>query len=370
MSISLINFIVILLFALIFGRKNTAKSRMIFILISSLWFVILTSIKSISVGSDTQNYVDYFVETFTIEWADLPMMMVERYIIHSGEFDIGFIILGKIISTFTHNFHIYTFIVLWIFYLPMCIILYRFSNNFFQLVFAFAFFVALISPHAIYAGRQLFALGFSFLSFICVDKGHYFKALIYIIIGATLHFSLLLFIIYIVLSRFLMDQGKKLHYLSFLTFPVILLFVNQIIIFMGDIAGSERYRGYGENGIAGGANVFISLMFLLSLFCYCGIKEKILSNNLSIKKMYLMLPLLTAFAPLIHSNGSMIRISLYFFMYMMILVPIAIENFFSPKQVKLVYCIVFSLLFLLSAAEGGVVYDFYWNDPVGTWNIK
>lgn len=370
MPITLISYIIIIFLAILLGRRNNYHARRSFIVLLSLWFITLTSLKSINVGSDTVKYVEAFSASFNLEWTDLPLKFVERYVLHTDEYDIGFVVIEKTVSSFTHDYHIFTFIYQLFFYVPLGIVLLRFANNFFQLAFAFIFFVSLLFAHALFGGRQLFALSCSMMAFLCVDKNHYFKALAYVTVGTLVHFSSLLFLLYIALCYFFPVLSKKIHYITFFAFPVVLLFVNQVIFFMGNFVGMEKFQKYGEGGVAGGATTFIVLMFLSSLFCYLGIKQKLLDSNKRLQKLYYMLPLLTFFAPLIHSNGSMIRISIYFFVYLMILIPIAIENYFPKKQLKLVYCLFMGLLIMLSLMSGGLVYDFYWNDPVGTWNIE
>ncbi len=73
-----------------------------------------------------------------------------------------------------------------------------------------------------------------------------------------------------------------------------------------------------------------------------------------------MAPLLTFFAPLIISNGSMIRISLYFHLFLALLVPYAIDCAFAKKDSGIVYAAAIGALSLLTLAGGGIRYYFFW----------
>jgi len=116
-------------------------------------------------------------------------------------------------------------------------------------------------------------------------------------------------------------------------------------------------------GIAGGAWTFISILVVASVFIYFAIKRKDLQQNKSLSNLYTMVPLFTFFGPLIHSNGSMIRISMYFHLYLMLLLPLAIEKTFKGSTQTIIYIFLIVVLLMLSLRNGGLVYHFFWQEP-------
>src|SRR5690606_6624025 len=104
-------------------------------------------------------------------------------------------------------------------------------------------------------------------------------------------------------------------------------------------------------------------LILVSLFCYIAIKKSELMRSRSLSNIYLMLPLFTFFGPLIYSNGSMIRISMYFHLYMMLLIPLAVNRYFEGYARTAVYSVLLLTLMWLSLRDGGLIYNFYWDEP-------
>ena len=133
-----------------------------------------------------------------------------------------------------------------------------------------------------------------------------------------------------------------------------------MIQFMGNTVNMERYAEYGANAVRGGSETFIFLIEALSLFTLLAIKNKDLLANRNVRIFYVMAPLFTFFAPLIISNGSMIRISLYYHLFLALLVPFAIDCAFGTKNNGVVYVIAIGALSALSLAGGGMTYYFFW----------
>lgn len=94
---------------------------------------------------------------------------------------------------------------------------------------------------------------------------------------------------------------------------------------MGNLSGLDKYSEYGEGEIQGGATFFIILKESLSFLILFSISKFNLKVSFPIKTFYVMAPLFTIFAPLIQVNGAMIRITLYFSLFLCLLVPYAID---------------------------------------------
>lgn len=134
----------------------------------------------------------------------------------------------------------------------------------------------------------------------------------------------------------------------------------QLISFLGGTAGIERYENYGKGAIHGGANTFIFLIELLSLFCLIAIKKKNMLMNKSIQIFYVMTPFFTFFAPLVRANGTMIRIALYYSIFLTLLVPYSIECSTSRSNRLSLNLFAIGALSFLSLLGGGMTYYFYW----------
>ena len=297
-----------------------------------------------------------------MDWNEFQRLFYLRYITGADENDVGFLALNKLISLFTHEFWLYSLIADLIFFVPFGIILYRFCTRTSQIMFTFIFYISLVQIFFLGGARQMFSLGFDLMALLAVIDKKRIRAIIFFLIGLTIHFSSLLFALPLLAIWYDLKPRtlKTLHAVCFVVFPVVLMFPNQMIQFMGNTVGMEKYAEYGAIAVQGGSETFIFLIELLSLFCLLSIKRNDLANSQTLRYFYVMAPLLTFFAPLIISNGSMIRISLYYHLFLTLLVPFAIDCAFGKKNSGAVYAIAIGALSFLTLSGGGITYYFFW----------
>lgn len=364
-------FIILLGFLLERYEQRDKRIRIIYIATVLLVLLLQVALRGPSVGSDTPVYMDTFDHISNNSWAEIWTNFKLRYFYFIGTEDVGFFVANKFIYDFiTTDFHTYCFLIGLTFFIPLGIIIYKFSKNIYYSMFALVMYTSLFHTIALSGGRQLYAMGFCMMAFLCVEKDQYKKAIIYILIGVLFHMTALLFYGYIAINYFRPRFGKRLHFYTFFGVPFVLMFTNTVILFMANISGNERYTFYGEGEIQGGVWTFIILIEFLSLFCFWTLNSKyIYDDHPEIGRIYNVLPFVTVLAPLIHSNGSMIRISMYYHLYLTILVPIACERFFGKKQIRqyLFYIILFLIFLTLSSTSGR--YIFYWDD-VEYWELE
>lgn len=339
---------------------------MIYIIIISLILILESSLRSLFLIEDTYSYyVMFTVRVPDMSWDEIWLNFVNRYFRHiplDEEFDIGFYVLQKVISSLTNSFQLFTFLSQLIFFIPMGIMLYKYSINTRQLIFAFVFYVALLHVSALGGGRQLLARGCWIMAFMLVNEKKIVKGAIWLFVGLTFHFSILAVLLAVALSFLKSGQLKLIHMVTILALPIVFLFPVMLIQNMASLAGSDRYASYGEHAITGGANVFIILILSLSVFCFVVLRKNNLESNVRLKQLYPMLPCLTIFAPLIIVDGVMIRLSSYFHMFLMLLVPYAIEGFKDKRIVVFIYTLMVGALVFLALKNGGLRYYFFWQD--------
>jgi hypothetical protein len=311
---------------------------------------------------DTLSYKWTFEQAFNMGWDEFWNLVKLRFIEGGRDFDIGFTGFQKLISLATHNFFVYSLLADFIFFVPFGIILYRYTTSMKQIIFAFIFYISLIQIYLFAGARQIFAMGFDLMALMAVLDKKKMLGIALLIIGVSFHFSSILFAVPLLMIWF--DFSPKLlklmHIVCFALFPIALLIPNQIIVFMGNAVGLERYAAYGEGTIQGGATTFIILIELLSLFCLIAIKKDHLAANANIRNFYVMAPLFTVFAPLIRSNGTMTRIALYYYLFLVLLVPYALDCMFINKDRSLAYVIAIGALSYLTLSSGGISYYFFW----------
>ncbi len=357
----------IIFLGLLLSTNDNSKNRRLYIILSSIILILVAALRSpewmtYKYSIDTLVYMNHFEEFYNMSWAECWALAYQRYFGSGGDYDIGFILLNKVIGLFTHSFYVYSIIADLIFFVPLGIILYRYTTSMKQLIFAFVFYIALVQIFLLGGARQIFAIGFDMMALLAMTNKKRWLSIIFFIVGVTIHFSSFLFMLPLLMIWF--NAGprtlKLAHVLGFVLFPLVLVFPNEVIVFMGEASGLEKYANYGTGEIQGGATTFILLIEALSLFCLFAIRQSDLKNNPSMRLFYVMAPLFTLLAPLIRSNGTMIRISLYYHMYLMLLVPYSLDSLFKDKNRNIVYFVAIVGLAFFALKGGGTEYYFFW----------
>ncbi len=367
MHIDLFTVPFIIIMGLLFSHNENKWSRLSYILLCGCLLLLIAALRSpewmtSEYGIDTLVYKEMFEESIDMEWREFAQLFYFRYFGGGNDFDVGFVALNKLIGLFTNQFWVFSLIADLMFFIPFGIILYRYTTSVRQLVFAFVFYVSLIQVFLIGGGRQVFSIGFDLIALLSIIDRKRFRALFFFLIGISFHFSSILFFLPLLMVWYGLKPRtlKVLHVLAFIAIPVVLAFPNELIRFMGDFVGMEKYSEYGRGSVQGGGTTFLFLIEMLSLFCLIVIRQIDLLRDNSIRIFYVMAPLLTVFAPLIISNGSMIRISMYFHLFLALLVPFAIDCAFNKKQRPWIFSIAILLLAVMALAGGGMQYYFFW----------
>ncbi len=361
----LVPFVIIL--GIFFGNNDTKVGRRHYIWLCSAVLIFVAAMRSpewtaYSYGIDTMSYKNNFENSFYLDWDSFGASVYQRYVGGDSEGDIGYTGLTLLIGLFTHDFAIFSLIADLLFFIPFGLLLYRYCNRIIQITFAFVFYIALLQVFFLGGGRQMYAIGFDLMALLATFDRKKKQTVAFAMLAITIHFSAILFVIPLVIIWLNAKAQilKTLHLISLLLFPIVLAFPNQVIVFMGESVGMKKYADYGRGAVVGGAVTFIFLILLLSFFCYIIIKKRDLLHNEILRKFYVMAPMMTLFAPLIHSNGTMIRISLYYHMFLSLLVPFAIECFDSKGNRQYAYYVVIGGLAFLTLINSGAEYYFFW----------
>ncbi len=363
-NIVLVSFVILL--GWLMSNKDNQYNRGLYIIFCSIVLILVAALRSPEWMTsryhlDSLDYKHVFEDALAMNWDDLWKVMFQRYFGNEGSFDIGYLYLCKIIGLFTHSYYIFSILVDLLFFVPFGIILYRYGTSMRKLIFAFIFYIALIQTFLLAGARQVYAIGLDMMALLSVIDKKKWRALLCFLLGVIFHFSSFLFLIPLLMVWFDVQPKvlKLSHIVCVIMIPIVLAFPNQIILFLGETSGVEKYANYGKGMIQGGAFIFIFLIEILSLFCLIAIKKSDLQNS-TYRFFYTMAPLFTLFAPLTISNGSMIRISLYYHLYLALLVPFAIDCMFQMKNRGIIYLFAILSLSVFVLQDGGIEYYFFW----------
>lgn len=358
----------VVLFTLVFlggfffsSLGNNSKNRRNYIIFMMIILTLESCLRGLSVGPDTLNYYWMFKDDGNMNWNNVFTALIDRYINNESEFDAGFIFFNKLIYSITTSFSLYLVFCALFFFVPFGILLNRYTCNFKQLIFIFTLYVSLFNMIAMSGVRKEIALGCSIWATLALIDKNYKQLVISLTIGTFIHMSTLLWLLVPLFSLFDTKILRLLHISGLCFVPIVIAASSYIIIYMGTFVGMEKYAEYGMNGVAGGALTFTLLIELISLFCLIAYRKFSFEKGSYMHILYTTLPCFSFFAPLITNNGSMVRISQYFHLYILLLFPFAIDSFFKKKS-SIIYFICCILLIFLSLQSGYEPYYFIWED--------
>lgn len=365
-DIFLIPFVIIL--GLLLANNDNKNNRRLYIIICSSVLLFVAAMRSPefmtdTYGIDSASYKYTFENSFDMGWEEFFVTVYMRYFGGGAEeAEVGYIALNKVIGLFTHDFAIFSLLADLLFFVPLGIILYRYSPNIYGLIFAFVYYISLIQVYLIGGGRQMFAIGLDMMALLAVIDRKKIRAIIFFLLGLTIHASSFLFLAPLLMVWYEVNVKslKTIHKFCFFLFPIVFTIPRTLIFFMGEVSGKEKFADYAKGAIQGGTNTFIFLIELLSLFCLIAIKKKDMLTNKSIQIFYVMTPFFTLFAPLIRANGTMIRVALYYSIFLTLLVPYSIECSTRKSNRQSLFLFVIGVLSLLTLIGGGMNYYFYW----------
>lgn len=338
------------------------KGRKYYVVIMTLILMSLIGLRSETKGffegSDVVKYYEMFQNIAHSSWDELWQLLLVN-LATSG--DVGFLLLQKLISTFTSSFYVYSFIASGLFLIPFGVFLYKYSMNVKQLIFAYVFFTVMSFVYLMSGGRQYFAMGIIWMAYLYFLRSKYSKTVIFMLLASTIHFSSIIFVLPMLMSIFIrkVQVLKMVHLVSLFLMPIVYVMANSIIVFMGNFVGSEKYADYGSAEMDGGANTFILMMAVLSILCFVAINRRVLSGNEFVRKLYCTVPCFTFFAPLINADGAMIRLSEYFHLFLVLLVPLSVELLFNKNSQNVAYVVLIGGLSVLAIMSSRTYY-FFW----------
>lgn len=362
---NLVLYIIIVLLGVILARGSDTRGnkRKWYVIIIISLLVLESALRSVVVGPDTIAYYNSFNQVASMSWGDVFSSFRTSYLEGEGK-DPGYVIFMKVVQFFSRDFNVFLFCCALPFFIPLGKLLYRCTTSVMQLIFAFTLYVALFHIIALSGIRQQIATGFCFIAFLQMDEGKNWKALAILILGSTIHISALIFLTVLVLRILSPRVLKAFHLVSFGTIPFVIWFAAPIVLFLSSFLANDYYSAYAESESNGGAMNYIILMELMSLFCYIAIQSSTLMEKKRDKLLYSMLPMLTVTVPLISLNGAMIRVGQYFTLYMMLLVPLAIDRFFKGESRIFVYFGMIAALIVLTLKGDSFEYYFFWQNTL------
>ncbi len=205
--------------------------------------------------------------------------------------------------------------------------------------------------------RQSIAMGFIIISYFDIKNKRPFRFIIWVLIASLFHKTALIFLISYPICRF--KLGIYHIVLTAVAFAVFFAYKSQLLNLMQTYLTDDRYSSYIANGAEKLSISGFLIMLVIFIFCmiYYGTYTRKDPNAIILYNMCFLGLVFQLFSSFI---AEMFRISMYFSMFNMILLPNAVK-LDGKKTSSNMMTIWFSIIFILYYfRDGGVAYWFYW----------
>lgn len=317
-----------------------ARRRQILVLIFCLISVTLSGLRnpdSEIIGVDTPTYRYTYNELERTSWYDL----INNFSYYSVEYEgreKGYDFFVKFTQIFIDNFRFFMFLTAAFFIIPVGMIIYRYVKSYEGLILSFTIYFALFTSIPNGLMRQAITLGVFLLATKYVETREWIKFYVIIALLFTIHNSIVIAIPFFFMYKHC--TSKKYLLIALIAAPV-LVAVSSTLMYR--ILAGTVYELYGESDGFGLVNILllIGAISLLTYFYFDKVK-KIEGSNFLICGVIGTLFCL----PFIRLGGTVLRISYYYFVFFIPLLPVLIDCACKDRVIRwLAY--LFSISFFL-----------------------
>ncbi len=363
MNIFLINFILMLfeaLFLLYRPRKdpNISKEQLQtykkwFVVLQCFQWILISTLRDNSVGSDTSNYIRIFEMDAELSWRECFEYFKNYYFREHTAMDMepGYILFEKLIASIWYHEGFYKFAIAAIFMPSMGYFIYKYSDD--PCLAFMLYFGLFYNMFSLTGYRQVLSVSIGiFWSYKYVKQRKFWKFLLLVLVAATIHKSTLVFIAFYFLSQ------KKITSLYMTTAIIaiagMIVFREQIFEYVKIIVGYEEFgveSGFTQRNFL----LLFSVLTILALWRYPYVARRYPDAGI----YYNALVLSWAMVPFAMVSPTSMRLVYDFGFMLMILVPKIYRSFRNKKDTVLAYTISI-LVFGFFIAVKAIPYKFFW----------
>lgn len=347
MAYKLLFIVIMVIGYFIYNQYNTEIGRKKYIIFSAIVLILQSALRNVAVGADTYNYYQKFEDVKSTTWQAVFKSFPDTYLYGDGK-DPGYLLLEKIFQIFSGDFHFFLFFIAIVFFYAYAKLLFRYTNNSLEVLTANLGYSALFYGfYSITGLRQTIsvALGILFL-FSFIDK-NYLKSILLFIVAFIIHKSSIFLLLVPVLYSI-----KKYRLLLYLYGVVFIIFLVRRSYFVNLALLASEYEAI-EIPLPILLDIFY---FVISLFIWNRIQYE---DNREILSLFNVYCLTFAWIPLLGNDSPLMRVILYFNIYVLVLLPKAISRASSYRDV-LFFCI--NLFFSYYAINSHNDYKFFWEN--------
>ena len=322
MAVYLINLLLIIIFGYALTYKNTSENNTkIYCGMVALQWILVSGLRHMSIGADTEAYSWYFYEAETISWKK-SFENVFDYVFKGSDSvkDPGYVVFEKICHLITDNYQIFLLLIALIFTGIMAVWIYR--NSSMPMVSYIIYSTLFYSFFALTGHRQTIATALIvFWGYKYIKERKLIKFLILAFLAFIIHKSSIVFVPFYFIANIPITVPYVI--IALIVIAVIVVFGRS---FYGIVAEA---LGYTEDQVAydgGGAEFYalvLTLLCVITLVLYMVYKDKTekATHIFNITLLTLMSSLL------VMQHQGFMRIQQYYSLFIMISFPEVINSF-------------------------------------------
>lgn len=354
MTVYLCNYLLTVMegsFLLVPGKGEKMR-KAFFCTLASVQLIFLEGLRHVSIGSDTlQYYNHYYVEALSVKITDIGAYFF-RYVTGQDKYGPGFLLMEILLQYITHNYQVYLFLFAALCTVPLAVWIYRNSSD--PLLSFLLWFGLYYTTFGISAQRQAVAAlivwvgGYGFLK-----KRKWIPFLAVCIVGAMFHECALFYVVSVFLELLPVTSLSFVAAACF--FAMIMICRETIYAVLVPLVGYGDFSVFQSSGALHFTILYL-LLFALVAWRYRSILKSRPEARFWINAFLFGMMLL----PAVWVNSSAKRVSDFFSIYMIFLIPEVLCSFqFRERMVVRVGMIfVLGILIFLNQWE----YLFFWQE--------
>lgn len=329
--------------------KNN-RGKKLFIYLSSGLLILLSSLRSISFGTDVPGYII----SYNLLYYSSLQEIWNNFIESEGK-DPFFYLFSKIISSLGASPQLWLTIISLIFLLAIFKMIYKYSPE--PLLSIVAFISLGYFYFSLTGLRQTLALAMIVFSYKYLRERSLIKFISIVLIGFLFHSTAIIFLIAYPIAN--AKIGLKQTSGILLALIAAYFFKDNILSLLLLLSNEERYIYYIENGSTLSISGFVIQLFIYFFCLYY--RKGAIEKNSSNSTLYNLLFLGLVFQSLSVVIAEFFRISMYFSIFSIILIPLALSNEKNKNKKALIYfSILCALISYIIWTRDFIDFKFFW----------
>ena len=336
--------------------KSTRKKA--FVIITCIQWILISGLRSDSVGADTENYLSIFDSHARMSFSEIFNYFVtyikDMLLGNANELDLEplFVLFNKLVSVFTTSHVLYKFVIATIFMTALGRFIYKYSED---PCLSFVIYGGLFyNMFSLTGYRQVIAVAIAVLwGYKYIRERKFWKFLVLVLLATLIHKSS------IVVLLFYIFANKRFSFIylgiSLVIIATFYAFSGTLFTIMKNVMGYDEYAGgYGFQQWT-----FLVLFLALTIVSVIQYKEVIKIDG-NARQYYNGLLLSWIFVPLLIEDPSVLRLVYTFAFVLLPLVPLIMKSIIVDKREKVVIYSIIYVVFFAQLIMSGVSYSVFW----------